>query len=131
MSGRKHSCTNNSLKRKKKKKRKTLFHLETDFILRLLHGRKDGIINYADTCMCYICGNLYINGLCARECIFLFGTKLHFIEIWMKTTYLNFEGDSACNLVNLFLGTFTRIRINIPFQMSGAVRIKQIYVSIN
>ena len=40
------------MKRKKKMKIKTLFHLETDFILRLLHGKKDGIINYADTPAC-------------------------------------------------------------------------------
>lgn len=82
MSDRKHSCKNVLLK-------KTLFQLETDFILRLLHVRRGGIINYAGYLhVLHLCGDLYISGLCAREYIFLFGTKLHFVYRNINENYL-------------------------------------------
>ena len=46
---------------------------------------------------------------------FLAQSSILSVEMWVK--HLILEGDSACNLVNLFLGTFMRIRINIPFQI--------------
>lgn len=75
-------------------------------------------MNYAEIYMLHLYVEICIEMASVPRNIdsFLAQSSILSVEILVKTSYLNFEGDSACNLVNLLLGTYTKIRINIPFQ---------------
>lgn len=95
----------------------TSFVTKYFFILRLLHEEKWNIMNYAKICVLptSICENLYIKWpLCPRNVVSYSAQSSILLCRSMsneRNHLLDLEGDSACNLVNLFLGTFTRIRV--------------------